>query len=459
MLALVLLPLLAGVAEAQPSTPLPADRAVAVAATTALSWRADPKANRYDVYLGTSTPPPAAARNLSTTTFQPGAALQPSTTYYWRVDARGAKNYSAAGPIWTFTTAAPPPPPPSTPTGAAPGPGASNVAVTTGLSWSTASNAASYDVAFGTSAPPPVVSTGQTATTYRPPAPLSYSRTYYWSVTARGAGGTTPGPVWSFTTADAPASTSRDRLRLMTWNVQSGRNADGVFAVDAQAALMADSAADVIALQEVTITADGGDLTVLYKSKLEGLTGVPWYQVWAPEPRAGTFSPEGNVLLSRVPIAASNVAQFDAAPSDPSALDAKQSAAAATVFVNGIGVTIITTRMPQDSAFRQNQAGAFLSWAGAFPAPRVPGGDFEMQPGDSVYGSLTSGYADVWPALADPAESGFTTEARSGSPAATARVDYWLQELVDPHARASEVWVVKTARSDHHALVVDVDVK
>jgi hypothetical protein len=39
------------------------------------------------------------------------------------------------------------------------------------------------------------------------------------------------------------------------------------------------------------------------------------------------------------------------------------------------------------------------------------------------------------------------------------RIDHWWQEKVSPEARATEVWVVKTSRSDHHALIVDVQVQ
>lgn len=460
VLATALLLLLAGAAQAQVSTPSPSDRATGVAASAALSWRSDAKANRYDVYLGTANPPSSAvARNASSTTYQPAAPLQASTTYYWRVDSKGPKNYSATGPVWSFTTAAAPPPLPSAPAGASPAPGATGVPVSTALSWSASSNATAYDVAFGTSASPPVVSSGQAGTSFTPPTRLAYAQTYYWRITAVGAGGTTAGPLWSFTTANAPPSTSRDRLRLLTWNVQSGRNAGGTLAVDAQVALMADSGADLIALQEVTITQTGGDLPALYKSKLEALTGRTWYQLWAPEPRAATDAPEGNVVLSRIPLLASATTQFDAAPSDPAALDAKQSAAAATVVVNGVAVTVITTRMPQDASYRQTQAAAFTQWAAAFAAPRVLGGDFEMQPGDATYASITGAYADVWTARAGTQEYGFTIEPAAGTSTPASRADYWLQEAGSGSASASEVWVVKTTRSDHHAVVVDVEVR
>jgi endonuclease/exonuclease/phosphatase family metal-dependent hydrolase len=454
----VLLALYAAPARAQVSSPSPADKATGVASTTALSWRADPSANRYDVYLGTSNPPAVAARNLSTTSYQP-VTLSASTTYYWRVDSKGPRGYAATGVVWSFTTAAPPPPPPSAPSGASPAPGSTGVATSVTLSWSASANATSYDVAFGTSSPPPVVSTGQTATTFKPSGGLAYAQTYYWRVTAKGAGGTTAGAVWSFTTIQPPASTARDRLRLMTWNIQSTLDASGTPAIDAQVALMADSKADVIALQEVSITPDYGDLTVLYKSKLEAATGVPWYQLWAPDPRASTYTAEGNILLSRIPIFTSATAQFDTVPDDPAWTDTKRSAGAITLVVNNVQVTVLTTHMPVDPTQRQKTLDLFQSWASTFPTPRLIGADFNMIPGDSVYTDMAGTFTDAWTVIAGPTEYGFTKDVRNVAPYQPGRIDYWFEEPADTHARVTEMWVVKTTRSDHHPVVVDVDVK
>jgi hypothetical protein len=57
-----------------------------------------------------------------------------------------------------------------------------------------------YDVALGR--PIAVVSTNQTATTYQPVA-LTGGTVYYWRIVAKGAGGSTSGPIWTLTTAAA----------------------------------------------------------------------------------------------------------------------------------------------------------------------------------------------------------------------------------------------------------------
>src|SRR5262249_49756454 len=60
--------------------------------------------------------------------------------------------------------------------------------------------AATYDVAFGASSPPPQVATNQSAASFTPNG-LAAGTTYYWQIVARNAAGSTTGPVWSFSTA------------------------------------------------------------------------------------------------------------------------------------------------------------------------------------------------------------------------------------------------------------------
>ena len=62
------------------------------------------------------------------------------------------------------------------------------------------SGAAQYDVAFGTTNPPAIVSSNQAATSYQPIA-LTPGVTYYWRIVAKNIIGSTSGPVWSLTAA------------------------------------------------------------------------------------------------------------------------------------------------------------------------------------------------------------------------------------------------------------------
>jgi hypothetical protein len=180
-----------------PSAPSPADGATGVSTAATLTWSAT-GATTYDVRFGTSNPPPQIISGTSTPSYAP--ALVQGTTYYWQIVAHNGQG-STTGPVWSFTTVAPPQPP-SAPASPSPASGATGVSVTPTLTW-TASGATGYDVRFGTSNPPPDVSTNQPAASYSPPA-LGSSTVYYWQVVARNDAGSTVGPVWSFTTAAAP---------------------------------------------------------------------------------------------------------------------------------------------------------------------------------------------------------------------------------------------------------------
>jgi len=124
----------------QPSYIAPLNQATAQPTTITLQWEGGPWAHNYDIYFGTSSNPPLLVANASTpqSGAQPGqpllttgsiddgqpetyklqTALQPGTTYFWRVVSKTMANQSVTGPTWSFTTAttAPPPPPPPPPT-------------------------------------------------------------------------------------------------------------------------------------------------------------------------------------------------------------------------------------------------------------------------------------------------------------------------------------------------------
>ncbi|HFD38641.1 MAG TPA: hypothetical protein ENJ31_02140, partial [Anaerolineae bacterium] len=91
-----------------PSNPSPADGATGVSLNTSLSWTGgDPDSGdtvTYDVYLGTSDPPPQVATGLSATTYKPSSNLSPNQTYYWMITAYDNHGASADGPVWSFTT-------------------------------------------------------------------------------------------------------------------------------------------------------------------------------------------------------------------------------------------------------------------------------------------------------------------------------------------------------------------
>lgn len=184
-----------------PTTPTPTNNAIDRPITQTIAWAGDTGATNYTVAFGTSNPPPIVAGGVTVRSYDPGA-LAYSTTYFWRITANNSAG-SASSIIWRFTTVAAPPPP-DEPTNPAPADTATDVAVTTDVSWDPAARATSYTVKFGTVNPPPTVSTGQTGVSYNPPGNLEYLTLYYWQVIATNSSGSTPGQVWTFTTETEP---------------------------------------------------------------------------------------------------------------------------------------------------------------------------------------------------------------------------------------------------------------
>ena len=106
-----------------PSNPNPLNHATSIDVNADLSWTGgDPDSGdtvTYDVYFGTSSPPPKVVTGQSGTTYDPGT-MNASTTYYWQVVSWDDHGASTSGPIWDFTTAGGsnnPPNKPSTPSG------------------------------------------------------------------------------------------------------------------------------------------------------------------------------------------------------------------------------------------------------------------------------------------------------------------------------------------------------
>jgi phosphatidylserine/phosphatidylglycerophosphate/cardiolipin synthase-like enzyme len=113
----------AGFAETKPFVPLPPDAPTYVGPANAaagrptsglqLQWYAGPWAHLYDIYFGTSSNPPLYAGNVKLGPSQSSAdyksfalpTLQPGTTYYWKIVAKTMAYVTAAGPVWSFSTA------------------------------------------------------------------------------------------------------------------------------------------------------------------------------------------------------------------------------------------------------------------------------------------------------------------------------------------------------------------
>jgi PLD-like domain len=110
-----------------PETPVvisPANQAVGQLLMLTLKWEGGYWAHKYDIYFGTSNPPPLFVQDFAPGSGSAGvmaakesyavSSLLPETTYYWRIVSKTMTNLTKTGPTWSFTTTQrgiePPPP-------------------------------------------------------------------------------------------------------------------------------------------------------------------------------------------------------------------------------------------------------------------------------------------------------------------------------------------------------------
>jgi hypothetical protein len=182
----------------QASNPKPADTSIHVSKTPTLSWTAGAGAASHDIYFGTS-PTRLTFHGNQTTTSCKVSGLGNNKTCYWRIDEKNAQG-TRTGAVWSFTTESAAPPAAA----GAPSPAnsATGIRIRADLGWTPGAGATSHDVYLGTSAAPPFKG-NQTATTFDTGAMVA-NKTYYWRIDEKNAYGTTPGPVWKFTTGAVP---------------------------------------------------------------------------------------------------------------------------------------------------------------------------------------------------------------------------------------------------------------
>ena len=189
----------------QPSNPNPVNAAINQPISLTLTWScSDPDGDplTYDIYFGTSSNPSLVSGNQSNASYNPGQ-LNNSTTYYWKIVAKDNQDSSTTGPVWNFATDALVNNPPNQPSNPNPANGAVNQLTSLTLTWTCSDpegDPLTYDVYFGTSNNPSLVSGNQSSASYNP-GQLSNSTTYHWKIIAKdNYGNSTSGSVWNFTT-------------------------------------------------------------------------------------------------------------------------------------------------------------------------------------------------------------------------------------------------------------------
>lgn len=181
----------------QAGDPIPAHNSSAIPITTTIAWSAGlGYTESFDVYFGTTNPPPFVT-NIFLQEYDPPGNLDFDDTYYWRIDSRNVSGVTT-GDLWAFHTQMEPP---EAATNLTPLNGATDIPVNGILTWTQGARTQMDRVYFGTTNPPPQVGQNNHHGSYDPSGNMQYEQTYYWRIDELNNGGVTPGAIWSFTTA------------------------------------------------------------------------------------------------------------------------------------------------------------------------------------------------------------------------------------------------------------------
>jgi hypothetical protein len=213
-----------GCPAAAPVLQSPANNAINVSTTPTLQWSAVAGASLYQIYFSTSGIAGAGCSgsvvaSTTSTSYTIPSALQPNTTYEWKVSAAGPNNCPAvASACGTFKTGGAICTPAGSFSPLSPANGETVETDKPTLTWKPSTGADKYLLHIGLNNPPisqvsdPLLS-GSTSS-YTVPSSLVAGATYYWyldAVPACGTTGKTSSPVFTFTVPAAcntnPATT------------------------------------------------------------------------------------------------------------------------------------------------------------------------------------------------------------------------------------------------------------
>jgi endonuclease/exonuclease/phosphatase family metal-dependent hydrolase len=346
--------------------------------------------------------------------------------------------------------------------------GATGVTVTPNLSWQ-AAGATAYDLLLWTTNQPALDVSNLSNYWYSPP-PLLAGTTYYWQVVAINSLGSTPGPIWSFTTVNTPSappppSGAGNEVTVVQWNIE----------VDDSSVAHAQTAMDLLMAtsprpQIITVAEAWLEHFNDYINELEAQTGQTWYGAFATHcppgdwngtactvaPTFPLLSDQGVGIFSTFPIVSSSSILYPF----PDCYTSARAALRAAINVNGTIVQVFTNHLQtggceNDALSRDNSMAMLKTWAASFPTPQLVSGDFnaDVNQIDTTAGMLPN-FVDSWSLVGSG--PGYTC----ATPSPTMKLDYWF---ADASGKATPNWaqvVTSTGTiSDHYPLLTSFTVQ
>ncbi len=237
------------------------------------------------------------------------------------------------------------------------------------------------------------------------------------------------GALWRSATRPGPLPAG-SRLRVLTYNIQQGYNAQGQWNYTGQLALLQQAKPDIVGLEESDSSRIAGGNSDLVRYFADHLG---CYSYYGPKVVAGTF---GIALLSRYPIENPRTVFFYSSGEQTAAIKAQ-------VTVQGKAFNILVTHLGNDGPLVQQQE---LLREATGIAPVIAMGDFNFRPNSASY-QLTRKVLDDawlvrWPGGVD--DQGYNPSDR---------IDHIF---VSPGTSVKDAHFMTAPESDHPALWVDL---
>jgi endonuclease/exonuclease/phosphatase family metal-dependent hydrolase len=263
-------------------------------------------------------------------------------------------------------------------------------------------------------------------------------------------GGTTQSSSGSGSTSTSTSTGTT--LRVLHWNTHHGGvGTDGVYSPDRLVKKAASFKPDVVSFNEVehySIDQPAGFAALMKK-----YTGVTWYYKFTSG--TGSQSGIGNLIMSRIPFAATDIQAFSYT----------RAAVDATIHVNGRSINITSTHLDDSSSSaRLKEIGELTAWARTLAEQRIICGDFNAWPGSTENATMKSTYYDSWA----EAQADGTAVAYPGNTAGNtrnSRIDYiyYSKGAAYLTLKSSQVFDVRDANgvmpSDHRPILTIFTVK
>ncbi|MEV6551017.1 endonuclease/exonuclease/phosphatase family protein [Streptomyces sp. NPDC051597] len=243
------------------------------------------------------------------------------------------------------------------------------------------------------------------------------------------------------------AAAAPQTLTVLTYNIHHGADSDNALALDRIAAVVKDSGADVVGLQEVDRHYDARSDFVDQASWLAERLGMQvayGANLSLDPPRAGAPRREyGTAILSRFPVVAAHNT-----PLPRPRQGEQRGLLEADIDVNGTAVRVLNTHLEHTSQTeRLAQADAVGNVVKSSSRPTLLMGDLNAPPAAGEVGVLTRILADTWRKAGEGA--GYTFDVRNPRK----RIDYVLASSTVAPQQAR---VLDSEASDHLPLRVEV---